>query len=371
MRALGAAAGLGLFPGLACTGGGGDTALSASEQQALDIAEYEELLVQTEAWRAEFLDDSASEIAAAGDRLFWLRYDGWDPTLHHWSAATDRRVDYDVSFTYETFNYRVSDEILATVVVDGGTLIYEAWDVARPDVLLGSYAIAAPNDGQKWYAYAAHRGWIYIVLTGEEHTLVRWAPGDAQPQTVTTLESAGAEVGEFWEFGVDDEQVVFVEGGRIWRLDLAANDAEWLDHETQVSGSVQFERDWIAYQTSDGVFQWELATRSNRALSDEIAASDYQMNGTYGALHLHSGGDFFLWQRKLVYEAGNCIWVYDLDSGDITPLLLETRELPRVVYHNPQLLDDGTLFVQALVSESGAIGAEGPVYRVDNPALFQ
>jgi hypothetical protein len=46
--------------------------------------------------------------------------------------------------------------------------------------------------------------------------------------------------------------MVFIESGRIWTLDLAANQAEWLGNEMQVQGTVEFTDDGVLFTAYDG-----------------------------------------------------------------------------------------------------------------------
>jgi len=56
---------------------------------------------------------------------------------------------------------------------------------------------------------------------------------------------------------------------------------------------------------------------------------------------------------------------YNLVTHDAGPILLETfGDAGSVRYRYPQVLDNGLLFVQALVSPSGSVGADGPIYQV-------
>ena len=58
-----------------------------------------------------------------------------------------------------------------------------------------------------------------------------------------------------------------------------------------------------------------------------------------------------------------------MESGRVVPILIEPRpevsDGRRIEYRYPTVLDNGLLFVTGLTSESGAVGADGPVYRVD------
>lgn len=91
------------------------------------------------------------------------------------------------------------------------------------------------------------------------------------------------------------------------------------------------------------------------------------MNETFASTHLHTGGDWTRRGQLVIYQGDSSIFAYDIAADVVTPVLLDPRLEPpmRLTYRNPQLLDSGVLFVQGLYSESGAVGADGPIYRVD------
>jgi hypothetical protein len=55
----------------------------------------------------------------------------------------------------------------------------------------------------------------------------------------------------------------------------------------------------------------------------------------------------------------------------VVPVLLPPRDAAtRVVYRYPVTLSDGTLLVVGLMSSDGAVGADGPTFKVALPALL-
>jgi hypothetical protein len=61
------------------------------------------------------------------------------------------------------------------------------------------------------------------------------------------------------------------------------------------------------------------------------------------------------------------IFSYEMSADVVTPILLDPRLEPpeRLTYRYPQIVRSGDIFVQGLFSESGAVGADGPIYRVE------
>ncbi|MEI8255376.1 MAG: hypothetical protein WCJ30_06845, partial [Deltaproteobacteria bacterium] len=194
---------------------------------------------------------------------------------------------------------------------------------------------------------------------------MKWTPAtSAPPAQLTTLESAGATVGEFMDFGVSGNTVVFIESGRIWRMDLVTNRAEWLHNMTQVSGSVSFSADGVMFDSATGPMYFEYATRSLTDLGAAIDSSPYRFNCTFGSVH-HFSQDFTRWGDWMIYIGGDGVFAYNMATHAIRPVLLDTREAPFITYRYPAVLPDGTLFVTGLTSNSGSTGADGPVYRAD------
>jgi len=361
---------------LACSGGGSDdSGLSATEQQSADIEAYEVLQAQLDQTRSEFLTSGRDgSLVAESDTLYWLNYTNWDPTLHRWEEPTDRTIDYDLYISGDSYNYRVSDRMVVSVREEGGTVVYHAWDADSPDTLLGELEMPAPADEQKWYAYAADEEYVYILKTGEQTRLERWLPGEDETTLVTTLESAGVEVGILWEFGVGSggTEMVVIESGRIWWVDLLTNDATWLQNETEVRTWVEMSEAGVLFDTYDGLMFWDHQTSGLRNLSEELATHEYQLSVTYAVAHEYNEtAGFTLYGSTVIYVGHYGLFAYDMKAGWIEPLLLNPRDLPRIDYRRPRILDSGLLFVEGLTSESGAVGSSGPIYAVESDLLLK
>lgn len=73
-----------------------------------------------------------------------------------------------------------------------------------------------------------------------------------------------------------------------------------------------------------------------------------------------------------MYDASAGIYLYDLGTGEFTPIVLEEPDAQvRVTWRDPVLLEDGTMYVTGLESTSGSVGADGPVWKVEHPALLE
>src|SRR6185369_8834390 len=138
----------------------------------------------------------------------------------------------------DLYNYRASEALVVTADPASDPVVYHAYDPNATNKEIGSMTMKKPP-GAQWSAYAVSGNTVYIVDTAVAGmtTLEKWVPGvDPSPVVLTTLESAGAQVGEFWDFGVNGNAMVFVESGRIWKMDIAANKATWLMNQVQVGG---------------------------------------------------------------------------------------------------------------------------------------
>ena len=108
-----------------------------------------------------------------------------------------------------------------------------------------------------------------------------------------------------------------------------------------------------------------LGSATLRDINAEIKASGYQMNTTFAAAHIPANGQYALYKNLVIYTAQSGIFTFNLDTKKVAPLLLEPRDPKlRTVYRKPVVLDNGTLFVLGLQSTNGAVGAEGPIFKL-------
>lgn len=348
---------------LACIGGSGEGTPStgeptAEEELEANIAHYEQVERTLRAGRTE-IAIGPTELVAVGPNVFWLDYhQQWDPTVYVTEPDSEPRALRLLS--YDDLNYRVSDTLLVTAVPDFGTVAYEVIDLDGN--ALGTTELDAPGGGRRWWAYAADGDEVYVV-DEDADTLLRFAPGGT-PEVVTTFTELGVDLGVFMDFDVEDGEMIFIESGRIWTADLDAGTATWLENETQAS-AVDSNDTHIVYSSARGLRIVDRATLQTVALEDAVA--HYALNSSFANAHLPSGGTFSLVGDVLVYLGGSGVFGYDLVTGAVEPLLLDPRYdgSLRVEYINPTATDQGVLYVKGLESESGSVGADGPIYRVE------
>jgi hypothetical protein len=346
-----------------------DNDIPIDESAERDRRAYVELQRALDESRHEALGEQADELRAAGDVLFWLEFAGFDPTLH--SHGADATVDYGFGIgSGNDYNFRASEKAVATAEPNGEVVTYRLHARSAPNTLLGEQSWPSPTDEQKWWAYAVDGETLYVVTTGDHTELHRYAPGGA-PEVVADLDAAGCEIGIFWDFGVDGDDMMFVESGRLWRFDIGSGQCTFMGNETEIAGTVDFRSDGALYEAYDGPFFYDAAAGRTVDLAAEIASSNFRLNPSFDSAHRWSY-DVARWGRWFVYVGGSGVFAYHLDDGRVVPVLLEPiDEEVRISYRYPVVLESGMLYVTGLTSYSGSTGADGPVYRVDLNAVLR
>ena len=364
------------LPGCLFGSSGSRPGSGAADRQAADIAAYEALQAQLDAHRTQALPKSATLAQAVGNRLFYLTFQTFDPALHSLLPATSEQRTYGFAIgSGDRYNYQANGSLVVTAEARGGTAVYSAYRADAEATLVGQLEVPAPADEQRWWAYGVDQAVggtaVYVVTTGARTTLNRWVPGQATAlEPVLVLEDTGAQVGEFWELGVDDRTVLFVESGRLWRLDLVTKRSVWLNRDaTEVNGTVTFGRDGVFYTSAAGP-HYVAADGTLVDIAARLKAASYRLNETYAAAH-HYSQDLTNHGQIAVYVGNHGLFAYDLPGDRVWPILLNPRGDVRVDYRRPTVMDDGTLFVTGLQSTSGAVGAEGPVFTVPAAAWLR
>ena len=232
--------------------------------------------------------------------------------------------------------------------------------------------LPAPTNGSRWHSYAADGTTAYIVEEAPSETRVlQWIPGSA-PTVLWTFEGLGYQIGIFQDFDVDGSTIIFIESGRIWSGNVNTGVAEWLGNETQITGDINFDTTGVVWTGPYDMYYYQYASGEQVNLTEVINAASYAFNGTYDLAHGQLEMGYTRLGSKLVYESLSGIYLFDLVSRAFVPIILTEREWDiRVTWRGPVILDDGTLFVTGLESESGSVGADGPVWMIEHPALMQ
>ncbi len=332
---------------------------------------YDRVAAELAVMREIFLDEEADELYGYGPNLFWLEFPGYDPELHSWSRSAGQ-TDYGFSIGSDVYNYRVSTELVLTAIEDFNACTYEVYSVGAPMDLLDTLTLEQYSSGIRWYAYAADEGTAYIVEEATDETrLLEWVPG-TPPRRLWSFEELGYSLGSFQDFDVEGDDMIFLESGRIWRVDVATGQGEWLGNETQITGDINFDDQGVVWATAHEMFYYDFSTREQLSLTQAINTADYALNEAHRYAHAQIETGFARQGDKLVYEANEGIYLYDLGTGAFEPIILEERDSPvKVSWRDPVLIEDGTLFVTGLESTSGSVGAEGPVWKVEHSSLME
>lgn len=343
---------------------------TALEQQSREIAEYNELQFQFDERRHQIFDSNPGVFYAAGNRLYWLHTSGMFVTLHSWDAETEEAVHYDFEFGDSAYyNFRASEEAIAHADDSSSDVVYSVYDATRENMEISRAVFPNPGGGINWWAYSVSGSTLYVVTSGEETSLFRVSPGsESEPEFVTTLESAGCNVEEFWDFGIFGGTMVFLESGRIWKLDLPSNTATWLENEQEVSGWIYFSPERAFFEAYDDLYVFEFETNELMNVEQEIRENDYQINETLAAAHIYSGG-YTVYDDYLIYVGNHGLFAFHYRDDEVLPLLLDKRlsddsEI-NIEYRGPVVLDNGTLIITGWESDNGRIGSDGPVYSLD------
>ncbi|HEY5943849.1 MAG TPA: hypothetical protein VIV40_00080 [Kofleriaceae bacterium] len=335
------------------------------DQTQRDVDHYNELSAQLDMRRTEFLGRDVQELAAAGSTLYWLDTTNLDPRLMHYDGHDKLAYGFSIGDANH-YNYRASASVVVTAEPGSDAAIYRAYDATVANRLLGETSIPKPV-GAQWSAYAVDSTFVYIM---DGTTLKRWQPGTT-PTVVTTLESAGVSAGEFWDFGVAGNTMVFIESGRVWSMDLVANKATWLMNMTEAGGSVDFRPDGVLFDTATGLAFYDYAQHTLIDMRAKIDANPFKINNTFASA-AHYYQDFTRYKQWLIYIGQSGVFAYDMKADKITPLLLSPNRADlRVDYRYPVALDSGEMFVTGLTSTSGATGADGPTYKLGLSTFVQ
>ncbi|HEY5923040.1 MAG TPA: hypothetical protein VIV11_15275 [Kofleriaceae bacterium] len=330
-----------------------------------DVDHWNQVSAELDARRTEFLGKQVQELAAAGTTLYWLDFTNESPKLMHYDGQTKLGYTFSIGGG-DDYNYRASASVVVTAEPGSDMVIYRAYSATAANQPLGTTSLPKPV-GAKWSAYAVDSGTVYIM---DDTTLKRWQPGGAVT-TVTTLESAGVQAGELWDFGVAGNTMVFIESGRVWSMDLAANKATWLMNMTQAGGSVDFRPDGVLFDTATGLAFYDYAQKQLIDLKAKIDANPFKINDTF-ASGAKFNQDFTRYKQYAIYIGNMGLFAYDMKADKITPLLLSPNKAEiRVDYRYPVALDNGEMFVTGLTSTSGATGADGPTYKLDLRTIVQ
>ncbi len=345
----------------------GDGSTSVEE----DIEQYESLKNQLSAGASVFVSGAAQDFRVAGNKLYWIDASVGAPRLLSYDDDTDSKLAYGFQpyltgpnnpNPVDNLNYAATASAIASTNHPDSTNVYRAG--VEQELLFGP-TLPAPPYGQKWWAYALEGEALFVALTVDDDYVVRkWLPGSAQPADIANLSALIAPnvMGEFHNFAVSGDKLIFSEGARIWMVDLPGAEARWVQNDERATGA-DFDANGVVYSQHEVFWRYDWETDSRTELSGRMLTG-YHMNATFYQAH-HPTRDT-LWYKHndtIVYVANSGLFSFDMVQGTVRPVLLDERDNSRV-YRTPKVLENGTLFVKSLESQSGSIGADGPTLRV-------
>ncbi len=299
-------------------------------QQQADIDAYEALQDEllASATKIVELGSSAVTLQTSPGRLWYARFVDWDPDLFNLDVASGAITGCGkIAGSGDAPNFRGSDRYSAVAVGTEGDI--ELYD-ASTCVLVATVDLPPPTSGLRWWASALDGETLYAVVEeADAHQVLRWREGTLTP--LGTLEEAGYQVSEFWDFGVEGDTMFYIESGRLYELDLTAWSSVWVDHGTQISGPVSWDATHVLFVASDGAFVWDRSTLVTMDLGATVNALP-DLNSTYTDLEDFNGGFATLADGVVHYESGRGIMSYDLATQSLTPRVLEERDLTLVWY---------------------------------------
>jgi hypothetical protein len=337
---------------------GGDDIGDDDPQAAVDA--WNAKVAELDARRSAFLGKQVQDLAPAGSTLYWYDTTNFDFKLMRWDGQAKLGYTFSIG-RGDDHNYRASQHIVVTADGSSQDVAYRAYSASSPNQLIDQVTLPK-SVGAKWHAYAVDSQSVYIM---HDTALKKWQPGSGTLTTVTTLASAGVQAGEFWDFGVAGNTMVFIESGRVWSMDLAANRATWLMNMTEAAGHVDFRPDGVLFDTATGLSFYDYAQSKLVDIKAKIDANPLKLSDVYTTAAKFDT-DFTRYKQHAIYIGNMGVFAYDIKADKITPLLLSpVRADLRIDYRYPVALDNGLLFVTGLTSTSGATGADGPTYQVD------
>jgi hypothetical protein len=227
----------------------------------------------------------------------------------------------------------------------------------------------------QWWAYAVDGTTVYVLTQGSDTELLRWQPGDGDPTPLFALEDEGITIGELWDFDISGNDLVVIESGQVWHLDMTtlASEAVPATNQLDPGNPISFGSNGILFteqggQSGDLVY-YALADHSLTDVSAAISGSSFQINKTFAQAHYYQQDGILdgLDPNRVDYIGEMGLFAFELDTAAVTPLLLSPDDGNVTInYVAPSPLASGDIYVVGLTSNEGDIGVDGPLYKVSN-----
>lgn len=355
------------------------SALSFANEDAQQYANLSDKLFK----QAKVFLKEPAEFYPRGDIAFYTLMDGAKVTLYRYEPRSGRKIRYKFSVgDASEVSFRGNKDIVVAMQWTGSKAIYRVYDANEPEKLIRTLEVDGPSDGQHGWAYAVDGSDVYLFYTGAVWKIKKWSPRtDTEAKEFVNVTEAGVtDPGEFRDFDVEGAVFVFVESGRIWKLDAKTKKATWLKNKYEAKSWIDFDASSALYGTQlpsgPGLAYFSYAKGEAVNVSHEIRASKYRINATYPQSHYYKKRAA-RWRDWIIYAANDGIFAFNPTSKAIRPLLLDwfkkdvvnpddpdhVRDVS-ISFSEPAVLSDGTTFVY------GLDGTHGQVYQIDLKALL-
>lgn len=333
----------------------GEEEPTAQELQAQHIEAYEELEAELAARRVTLGEDRL-DVTAVGSTVYWLNYHNqWDPTLY----AMEQGVTYEIGLLDgDAPGFRAAAGRVVTVHAEPSEVTYRSFAVDGTE--LGTFTTPPPEGGVRWWAFDTDADYLYLV--DEDRQVVDRVPhGGGAREQVLAFADVGVELSWFWDFGLDSDELVFVDAGSIGIVDLNAGTTEWVGNGTEARAVGTID-DLVLYATTDEVLVVDRSDGSEVSLVDVVEGAGYDLNDTYVDIDLPSSNHFSIAGSVVVYEGQGGVMAYDFATNTVEPVLLEPRNTSER-YLRPVITDDGVVYTM------GELEGRTTMYEVRHPAL--
>lgn len=366
--------------------------LSPSEQaeleQAAAIDAYNERAAELEQNRSVLLDakklNIVGSVFAVGKQIFWLESEGAWESLHSMDTSTGKKTDYTFPITLDGYEAPLafSDEHIVSLSLDDSKITYHIHAVGEPALEVGTISMDKPPNA-KWWTFGVDAGQVYIIkdtpATGPDSPsrteILAWSTTDQVQRLVTTTEELGLTPGIVQHMDVDDDQLLLLESGRLWHIDLETLQATWMQSGKEL-GSAYYDRRGVLYSDAASTLRYhDLETDELRDITEEIDQTGWVLDAKhFNMTRFYTGNGFTLLGDLVVYiSTTNAVMSYNMKTSEVRPLLLSPRSYGpeddplTFTYAEPIAMEDGTLLVHAYTSFGKRTPAERWVYKVNVP----
>lgn len=345
------------------TSGGGDTT-GGSDTGIPTARTYDELREKLYPNRTVFqtTDEDTYNLADAETRLFWSRQ-SLNTDVMSYSVLDQQTLSYPFR-GIDAEHIAVSASLYATSTSFADTITFLVYPANGADT---SYTLEIQETSAGMTAFDAYGDEIILLSQqGDEDLLMVWRPLDGE----TTASPLFSPVLGGWTGGAIETLVVY--GDHIVMLGEGS-----LGWATRTSQSVQM----LAFDTIESIDDVGSAGVVYRTMENAMVYFDFDRQTTFdidAALRDHAPvvperdtahlpldkHPATLYAQTLVYIGEDGLFAYDTGTEQLRPVLLEALGYPREEYRNARALDDGSLFVDTLFTETNSLGNEGPLYRL-------